>query len=210
MSQHRNSNWKVMVGSLLLGAAVVGLAKPAAAQVPVIGFRTYTPVPLFARPPATRVPGLYPLGWASGYTPFVAVPYAPYGGLVTSFAGHTHYVPDPYVVAEVQRQTALRQALEQAWISAYEQGRQDEEEKQLGRVSLDIEPRDARLYLNGKLLGTAASFARRGADLRLPAGSYQLEIQARGHIPLGMGLEVKPGEIIRVDEELERMSSAKP
>jgi hypothetical protein len=79
-----------------------------------------------------------------------------------------------------------------------------------GTVVLQIDPPEALLYIDEIPLGRAREFAAPGAELRLLAGTYLLEVWKYGYGTFAANLEVKAGETLRIEEALPKVEVAVP
>jgi hypothetical protein len=80
------------------------------------------------------------------------------------------------------------------------EGREDEEGRQHGRVSLDVEPRDASVYVDGRFVGTAEDLARSG--LSLNPGRHHIAVVRPGHGSQERDFDVTAGEEVELEIEL--------
>lgn len=71
------------------------------------------------------------------------------------------------------------------------------------RLRLDVEPGDASVYLDGRLLGSAEELQGLHAGLLVEAGSHSLEVVRPGYDAEGMEFEAEPGEEIELVVDLE-------
>ncbi|WP_337844547.1 PEGA domain-containing protein [Thermus sp.] len=67
---------------------------------------------------------------------------------------------------------------------------------QTGALELDSRPQGAEVYMDGRLVG------RTPLRLSLPAGSYEVLLQAPGYAAYQARLEVRPGETLRLSADL--------
>ncbi len=67
---------------------------------------------------------------------------------------------------------------------------------QYGGLSLDIQPYDAAVYVDGDYVGVVNDFSPLQAPLTLPAGVHHLDIDADGFAPLSFDITVVPGQVI--------------
>lgn len=74
-----------------------------------------------------------------------------------------------------------------------------------GRLSLSLEPSDASVYLDGRLLGSARDLARLHSGLILDPGKHQLEVVRPGYESKTVEFEVEPGEEARISVELDEL-----
>jgi hypothetical protein len=75
-----------------------------------------------------------------------------------------------------------------------------------GRLRLEVTPRDAVVYLDGRLLGSGNDLARLHSDLLVDAGAHRLEATRPGYRPWQREITVADGEelVVRADLEPER------
>ncbi|HEX6863208.1 MAG TPA: PEGA domain-containing protein [Thermoanaerobaculia bacterium] len=83
------------------------------------------------------------------------------------------------------------------------------DEAATGRVRLDIEPEDASVYLDGKFVGTGTDLARLRAGLVLEPGKHRLAVVRPGHRSQEMDFDVKAGEDLDLEVELEESDSGR-
>ena len=88
-------------------------------------------------------------------------------------AHHTHAVDYAYVTAP--------RASASAWIKT------------------DVEPDEARVYLDGRYVGTADDFDGWPRKLRVSAGTHRLTFRLRGHVPYSVVVHAYPGRVVDVD-----------
>lgn len=67
-------------------------------------------------------------------------------------------------------------------------------------VTLEIEPSDAAVYLDGKFVGSAEALAHAGGPLLMNAGEHEIEVMRPGYGSKKQSFSVKAGE--RIDLEL--------
>jgi len=63
----------------------------------------------------------------------------------------------------------------------------------LGKLRLDIDQRDAEVYINGYYAGVIDEFDGRLQGLRLEPGNYQVEVALPGFEPLQFDVQITPG-----------------
>jgi hypothetical protein len=63
----------------------------------------------------------------------------------------------------------------------------------LGKLRLDIDQRDAEVYIDGYYAGVVDDFDGRLQGLRLEAGNYSVEVGLPGFVPLQFDVHVQPG-----------------
>ena len=67
---------------------------------------------------------------------------------------------------------------------------------QYGGLSLEIQPYDAAVYVDGDYVGVVNDFSPLQAPLTLPAGVHHIDIDANGFAPLSFDITVVPGQVI--------------
>jgi PEGA domain len=65
-----------------------------------------------------------------------------------------------------------------------------------GELRLDVEPRDAQVYIDGAYAGLVDDFDGVFQSLRLEVGEYQVEVVAPGFEPLVFEVRIPPGETV--------------
>ena len=63
----------------------------------------------------------------------------------------------------------------------------------VGGLQLDVEPRHAQVYVDGRQVGIVDQFSGYYHHLDLPAGPHQIEIIEPAYLPLTMDVVVSPG-----------------
>ena len=63
----------------------------------------------------------------------------------------------------------------------------------LGHLRLQVQPRDAEVYIDGYYAGTVDDFDGRFQGLALEVGGYGVEIVAPGYEPLAFDIRISPG-----------------
>ena len=76
-------------------------------------------------------------------------------------------------------------------------------------VKTDVEPDEAALYLDGKLIGTADDFDGYPDRLYLGRGRYRLEFRLDGYEPYTTDIDAAPGRSFRIKEHLKKIPGAK-
>ena len=76
-------------------------------------------------------------------------------------------------------------------------------------VKTDVEPDEAALYLDGKLIGTADDFDGYPDKLYLGPGHYRLEFRLDGYETLTSEVDASPGRFFRIDHHLKKIPGAK-
>ncbi len=75
-------------------------------------------------------------------------------------------------------------------------------EPNAGALDINTKPKKASVYLDGELIGRAGAFDGFPRYLWLREGSYRLAIFMEGHETLERNISVRPGVVIRIDEDL--------
>jgi len=75
-------------------------------------------------------------------------------------------------------------------------------------VKTDVEPDEAALYLDGKLIGTADDFDGFPDKLYLGRGHYRLEFRLDGYETLTTDIDASPGRFFRIDQHLKKIPGA--
>jgi hypothetical protein len=68
-----------------------------------------------------------------------------------------------------------------------------DDERPKGGLQLDVDPRRALVYVDGRLAGVVESFSGYYQHLDLPGGLHQIELLANGYDPLVIEVVVSPG-----------------
>jgi hypothetical protein len=186
------------------------------------------PAALPAYPPGADAPAFFTAGPLAGYPSFAAIGAPPFGGsgVVSSYgpwmsygftpggaygvtigSGWASYLQDPYPLYLQSRSTGGGYGTPLASSSRPVPAEPPVTRASLAYVTLAITPGDASLYLDGNPIGSASSFARRGALLLVPAGSYRLEAWSRDDRLLALDLEVRPGQSVKIQRKLEPLGS---
>jgi PEGA domain-containing protein len=77
------------------------------------------------------------------------------------------------------------------------------------RVKTDVDPEEARLYLDGKLIGTADDFDGYPDYLYLGKGHYKLEFRLEGYETKVIELDAEPGTTVKIDSKMPKVPGAK-
>lgn len=99
---------------------------------------------------------------------------------------------------------------EESWRSSAPPPRTTVEEDQRqapGRLVISVEPADAVVYLDGRLVGSGQELARLHHGLMVDAGEHTVEVTRPGHRPQSRQLRVAAGEELVIDLRLEADSS---
>ena len=75
-------------------------------------------------------------------------------------------------------------------------------------VKTDVEPDEAALYLDGRLIGTADDFDGYPDRLYLGPGHYHLEFRLDGYEPYTTDIDAAPGRSFRLDQRLRKIKGA--
>ena len=75
-------------------------------------------------------------------------------------------------------------------------------------VKTDVDPEEASLYLDGKLIGTADDFDGYPDKLYLGRGQYHLEFRLDGYEPLTTEIDASPGQFFRIDQHMKKIPGA--
>jgi hypothetical protein len=73
-----------------------------------------------------------------------------------------------------------------------------------GAVKTDVEPEDARVYLDGQYIGVADDFDGWPGKLYLRPGHYRLEFRLHGYEPVTINVDAKAGTTLEVDNRLRK------
>jgi hypothetical protein len=76
-------------------------------------------------------------------------------------------------------------------------------------VKTDVEPDEAALYLDGKLIGTADDFDGYPDTLYLGSGHYRLEFRLDGYESYTTDVDASPGRFFRIDHHLKKIPGAR-
>jgi hypothetical protein len=77
------------------------------------------------------------------------------------------------------------------------------------RVKTDVDPEEARIYLDGQLIGTADDFDGWPDYLYLKRGHYRLEFRLNGYETRTVEVDARPGQTLRIDDHLKKIPGAK-
>ena len=66
-------------------------------------------------------------------------------------------------------------------------------------IKTDIEPDEARVYLDGRYIGTADDFDGWPRKLRVAAGRHRLTFRLRGYAPYSVVVNAVPGRVVDLD-----------
>lgn len=73
-----------------------------------------------------------------------------------------------------------------------------------GGVSLDVNPPDAAVTVDGTLAGTVDDFNDPSHPLSLPIGRHHLEVRAPGYVPLVFDVDIAAGQVTPFQGDLQR------
>ena len=76
-----------------------------------------------------------------------------------------------------------------------------------GAVKTDVDPEEARVYLDGKYIGTADDFDGWPDKLYLRPGHYRVEFRLSGYEPLSLDVDARPGQELKIDNKLRKGGS---
>jgi hypothetical protein len=83
----------------------------------------------------------------------------------------------------------------------YDDGYQDT----IGSIRLRVNPDNARVYVDGALVGVAEEFGGLNNHLELPAGRHQLELRADGYEPETVEVDVRANRVRTTRVKLDRI-----
>ena len=69
-------------------------------------------------------------------------------------------------------------------------------------IKTDVEPDEARVYLDGRYVGTADDYDGFPRMLRVSAGTHRLTFRLRGHFPYSVVVRAWPGRVVDIDRWL--------
>lgn len=72
-------------------------------------------------------------------------------------------------------------------------------------IKTDVEPDEARVYLDGRLIGTADDYNGFPRTLHVRPGSHHLEFRLRHHRGYALDVNARAGEKIDIDYRLPRI-----
>lgn len=78
-----------------------------------------------------------------------------------------------------------------------------------GYIDTDVEPEEAKVYLDGNYVGTADDYDGYPALLRVPLGSHKIEFRLEGYETFSQSLNINPGQLISIDFKMIK-STEKP
>lgn len=87
-----------------------------------------------------------------------------------------------------------------------ERAQAQDDSQQNGRLRLDVVPEDASVYLDGRFVGTGSDLSSMRNGLPVSAGDHRLAIVRPGRKAEERQFQVKPGEDVELDVELEEIS----
>ena len=108
-------------------------------------------------------------GYGAWHSPYLYDPYSYYGGPWPYYWGSSVYAEDDDRV-------------------------EDRETEPMGALRLRMNPRTAKVYVDGALAGIVDEFDGLSNHLRLPAGRHQVEFRADGYETLSVNLTVEAGK----------------
>lgn len=66
-------------------------------------------------------------------------------------------------------------------------------------IKTDVEPDEARVYVDGRYVGTADDYDGFPRKLRVSAGTHRLTFRLRGYAPYSVVVNAAPGRVVDVD-----------
>ena len=139
----------------------------------------------------------YGTGWGPNFGFVVFNPYSIWGGSYWNWY-RGGYWSDPYPYG---------------WYSSWIYGgspssyrNRDREEERLGSIRLKASPKDAKVYIDGALVGTVDDFDGLSSHLQLAEGVYQLELRADGYEPYSSELAVEAGKTLTARVSLKKIN----
>jgi PEGA domain-containing protein len=76
-------------------------------------------------------------------------------------------------------------------------------------IDTDVAPEEAKVYLDGALVGSADDFDGFPDYLYLKRGRYRLEFRLEGYEPKSVEIDARPGMKLHIDESLRKIPGAK-
>ena len=153
--------------------------------------------------------GGYYGGYYNNYYGYASAPWGYYGGLGywNRYGIYDPFLYDPFSYYGGFYGSPF------AWSSAvvygggsYSENREDRGSRDLnGSIRLKVNPKTAKVYIDGALAGTADEFDGLGGHLEIAAGPHQLELRAEGFTPFTTQITVKANRT-----QTERVSLKKP
>ncbi len=135
--------------------------------------------------------GFNPFRYRYGYsTPYYGY-YAPYFFGSLYYGGYGHYEPDIYV-------------------GGGGGGTSRQGEAGMGALDLDVKPKKADVYLDGRLIGNADQFDGFPTYLWLEEGTYELAFYRQGYETLYLQYTLYPGVIVDVDYAMRKGKAELP
>jgi hypothetical protein len=78
-----------------------------------------------------------------------------------------------------------------------------------GYIDTDVEPEEAKIYLDDKYIGIADDYDGYPAYLRVPLGSHKIEFRLEGYEPLSQTLNINPGQFITINFKMMKATEEK-
>ena len=78
-------------------------------------------------------------------------------------------------------------------------------ERRTGSVRLRVDPREAKVYIDGALVGIVDEFDGLSGHLDLDAGPHELELRAEGYVPYTGTLNVPAGKTVTERVKLKKV-----
>ncbi len=160
------------------GRPVRGTARARGSVLPSPGssayWRSWYPSGYYSR---LNLFALAPWGYSSLWSPYGYGWYSPYGYDPFGYLGYWPYAWSAPAVGYSSRDGS-------------NSARDDED---LGALRLRVDPKEAKVYVDGALAGVVDDFDGLTNHLDLPAGRHQLELRADGYQPYSTQVEVEAG-----------------
>lgn len=78
-----------------------------------------------------------------------------------------------------------------------------------GYVDTDVEPEEAKVYLDGKYVGTADDYDGFPRYLSVPLGSHKIEFRMEGYETFSQEFYMNPGQMINIDFKMIKTAKGK-
>jgi hypothetical protein len=78
-----------------------------------------------------------------------------------------------------------------------------------GYVDTDVEPEEAKVYLDGKYAGTADDYDGFPRYLSVPLGSHKIEFRMEGYETFSQEFYINPGQMINIDFKMIKTAKGK-
>ncbi len=134
-------------------------------------------------------------GYGYGYNSWSRYPY----GVGIGVFGYPYGVYDPYY-------DPYGYGGGYAGSYSRRQEREDDDRRPTGSIRVKANRRDARVYVDGALVGTVDEFDGLSDHLELEAGTHQLEIRAEGHETYTTDITVRAGRTVTARANLRELN----